>query len=87
MDTQKILKKRDKKLKKHKKEKREKHVSESSGEEEIVQPPPEKISASSGEESDHDQRDAADIKKISIVAEPGHSAADAEVKAESKYSL
>jgi hypothetical protein len=36
MDTQKILKKRDKKLKKHKKEKREKHVSESSGEEEIV---------------------------------------------------
>lgn len=36
MDTQKILKKRDKKLKKHKKEKREKNVSESSGEEEIV---------------------------------------------------
>jgi hypothetical protein len=36
MDTQKILKKRDKKLKKHKKEKREKRVSESSGEEEIV---------------------------------------------------
>ena len=86
MDTQKILKKRDKKLNKHKKEKREKHVSESSEDEVVVQPP-ESISASSGEESDHDQRDAADIKKISIVAEPGHSAADAEVKAESKLAL
>lgn len=87
MDTQKILKKRDKKLKKHKKEKREKHISESSDEEKIVQPPVENISESSEEESDHDQRDATDIKKLSIVAEPGHSAAEAEVKAESKYRL
>lgn len=39
------------------------------------------------EDSDHeDPRDAVDIKKMSIVAEPGHSAADAEAKSESKYS-
>jgi len=87
MDTQKILKKRDKKLKKDKKEKKAKHYSESSEEEQVISPPLEIPSEQSEAESDHDERDAADIKKISIVAEPGHSAAEAEAKSESKYAM
>jgi len=53
----------------------------------VISPPLEIPSEQSEAESDHDERDAADIKKISIVAEPGHSAAEAEAKSESKYAM
>ena len=85
MDTQKILKKRDKKLKKHKHEKKEvKPNPNDSSDEEVAQPQPQVDEAS---ESDHDKRDAQEVKKVSIVAEPAHTAAEAETKAESKFDL
>ena len=90
MDTQKILKKRDKKHKKEKNEKKAKQYSSEpsdEGEDVPVEQPPQINSEESGDDDSahEDQRDAVDIKKISIVAEPGHSAAEADAKAESKF--
>ena len=87
MDTQKILKKRDKKHKKDKKEKKTKHYSSEPSDEGENVPVEQQINneESSDDAGHEDQRDAVDIKKISIVAEPGHSAAEADAKAESKF--